>query len=261
MPPNCAPTSSDIGLNTLCEKANKKEVHDVSYLWKNWIEVTSKHRRNSNNFRNPDSLLANQPIPTSNHYVHLINLQDSTESVNNTIVSNEQGLLRISQRVDRLIEGISKKTNCYHHIPTVLNGKIYSNITNKLVNCVNKRNIRQADKTSENNSLSTVNVQMQTSIKHSSKVVILGDSHLKACTEKTDTFRKTGWIKPGALTEEMLDKPAMDLMKLNKRDVIVISAGANDVYMNNSNVALVKIIKLIQNSCNTNIYITTVTPI
>jgi len=46
----------------------------------------------------------------------------------------------------------------------------------------------------------------------------------------------------------------MDLMHLNKRDVIVISAGAN-VYMNNSNVALLKITKLIQNNCNTNIII------
>jgi len=43
-----------------------------------------------------------------------------------------------------------------------------------------------------------------------------------------------------------LDKPTMDLMNLNKRDVIVISAGANDVFVNNnSNVALFKITKLI----------------
>jgi hypothetical protein len=48
----------------------------------------------------------------------------------------------------------------------------------------------------------------------------------------------------------------MDLMNLNKRDVIVISAGANDVFVNNnSNVALFKITKLIQNNCNTNIII------
>jgi len=100
---------------------------------------------------------------------------------------------------------------------------------------------------------------MQTSIKCSSKVVILGDSHLKECTEKInnhlgDVFR-IKWIKPGALTEEMLDKPTIDLMNLKERDVIVISAGANDVYMNNSNVALLKITKFIQNNCNTNIII------
>jgi len=54
---------------------------------------------------------------------------------------------------------------------------------------------------------------MQTSTKRSSKVLILGDSHLKGCTEKT------GWIKPGAQAEEILDKPTMDLMNSNKRDV------------------------------------------
>jgi len=89
-------------------------------------------------------------------------------------------------------------------------------------------------------------------------VVILGDSHLKGCTGKIhnylcDTFRITGWTKPGALAEEILDKPTMDLRSLNKCDVIVISAGANDVYINNSNVALLKITKFIQNNCNTNI--------
>jgi len=119
-------------------------------------------------------------------------------------------------------------------------------------------NVRHADEISANNLPSTVNVRMQTSIKCSSKVVILGDSHLKGCTEKInnylrDTFRITGWTKPGALAEEILDKPTLDLMNLNKRDVIVISAGANDVYMNNSNVALLKITKFIQNNCNTNI--------
>jgi hypothetical protein len=72
--PDCALTSSDIDLSTLCENANKKEDHNVS-ICKNWSEVTTKHCSNSNNFWNPESLLANQPIPTSNRYAHLINLQ------------------------------------------------------------------------------------------------------------------------------------------------------------------------------------------
>jgi len=69
-----------------------------------------------------------------------------------------------------------------------------------------------------------------------------------------DAFRITGWIKPRAFAEEILEKP-MDLENLNKSDVIVFSAGANNVYMNNSNVALSKIIKFIQNNCNTKIII------
>jgi len=102
-------------------------------------------------------------------------------------VSNNQRLC-VSQRADRQMDVISKETNCFHHIPTILNGKIHSNVTNKLMNCVIKSNVRQADEISANNSPSIVNVQMQTSIKRSSKVVLLGDSHLKGCTEKIITL-------------------------------------------------------------------------
>jgi hypothetical protein len=43
----------------------------------------------------------------------------------------------------------------------------------------------------------------------------------------------------------------VDLVNLKKRDVIVISTGANDVYRNNPNEALTKI-RFIQNYGNTN---------
>jgi len=56
------------------------------------------------------------------------------------------------------------------------------------MNCVIKRNVRQTGGISANNSPSTVNVRMQTSIKRSSKAVILGNSHLKGCTEKIITL-------------------------------------------------------------------------
>jgi hypothetical protein len=68
-------------------------------------------------------------------------------------------------------------------------------------------------------------------------------------------FRTIGWIKPGALVEEILDKQSVDLVNLKKCDVIVFSAGANDVYRNNPNEALMKIIKFIQNNHNKNIII------
>jgi hypothetical protein len=70
-----------------------------------------------------------------------------------------------------------------------------------------------------------------------------------------DKFRTIGWIKPGALAEEVLESLAVDLVNLKKRDVIVISAGANYVYGNNPNEALMKIVKFTQNNGNTNIMI------
>jgi hypothetical protein len=83
-------------------------------------------------------------------------------------------------------------------------------------------------------------------------------SHLKGSTKRinnylSDKFRTFGWIKPGALAEEILDRLTVDLLNLKKRDVIVISAGANNVYRNNPNEALMNIIKFIQNNGNMNI--------
>jgi hypothetical protein len=105
-----------------------------------------------------------------------------------------------------------------------------------------------------------VKINKQTVVKQKSKVVILSDSHLKGCVKKInnllgDSFLISGWTKPGALAEEILDGPNMDLMGLDKQDVIVISAGANDIYRNNSGVALRKTIQFIQNNYNTNIIV------
>jgi hypothetical protein len=60
----------------------------------------------------------------------------------------------------------------------------------------------------------------------------------------SDKFRTFGRIKPGAFAEEILDRLTVDVVSLKKRDVTAISAGAN-VYRNNPNEALIKIIKLI----------------
>jgi hypothetical protein len=49
---------------------------------------------------------------------------------------------------------------------------------------------------------------LQTPNKSKSKVVILSDRQLKGCTKRinnclSDKFRTIGWIKPGALAEEI----------------------------------------------------------
>ena len=99
--------------------------------------------------------------------------------------------------VNRQIDVINTETNCIYYIPTILNGEIYSKETNKSVNCSIKRNVRHAGEVAVNNFPRTVNVRMQSSTKHRSKAVILGDSHLKGCTEMIgnhlgDAFRITG---------------------------------------------------------------------
>jgi hypothetical protein len=110
----------------------------------------------------------------------------------------------------------------------------------------------QTDVSSRNNKPCIVKINKQSSVKQEPKVVILSDSHLKGCVKKIinllgDSFRISGWTKPGALAEEILDGPKMDLEGLDKQDVIVISAGANDIYRNNSGVVLRKTVQFIQN--------------
>jgi hypothetical protein len=182
--------------------------------------VTSKFR-NKTIVRNPsvknqDSLSAHEPIPISNKYDRLSSLQDPMVNANNTTVPKEQSLLSESQIINNQAEAISNRTNCTHHIPTILNGVI-------------NYNMRQADKFSVCGLKNNVNNRKRSRTKQSSKVVILSDSHLKGCTVMInnylgDRFRVTGWTKSGSTADETVNKPLMDIVNLNKEDVIVISA-------------------------------------
>jgi hypothetical protein len=64
---------------------------------------------------------------------------------------------------------------------------------------------------------------MQTPNRNTFRVVISRDSHLKGCTKRINNylnnkFRTFGWIKPGALAEEILDRLTVNLVNLKKRD-------------------------------------------
>ena len=76
---DCAPAISDIDLSTLREIASMEKGHNVSTC-DDWIEVNSKFSSNTNTVRNPDRLLAHQPIPNYSKYAHVFNLQYSTET-------------------------------------------------------------------------------------------------------------------------------------------------------------------------------------
>jgi hypothetical protein len=150
------------------------------------------------------------------------------------------------------------EANCGHHIPIILNGKIYPKAGNKLEGCAIIGNARLVNEVSENNLPLTGNLWMQTPNKNKSRLVILSDSHLRECTKRinnclSDKFRAFGWMKPGVLAKKILDRITVDLVNLKKRNVIVISAGAGNVYRNNPNKALMNTIKFIQNNGNTNI--------
>jgi hypothetical protein len=62
-------------------------------------------------------------------------------------------------------------------------------------------------------------------------------------------------IRPGAGAEKIVNSFAEDLQNLYSHDVVVLNAGANDVYKNNKGAALTQIIKFIQRHYGTNIII------
>jgi hypothetical protein len=123
-------------------------------------------------------------------------------------LSSEQAQLHNVQGENQQTEHINVEANCGHHFPTTLNGKIYPKAVKK-PELYDQRGPRLANEVLVNNLTLTGNLRMQAPNK--SKVVILSDSHLKGCNKRinnylSDKFRTFGWIKPGALAGEILDR-------------------------------------------------------
>jgi hypothetical protein len=121
---------------------------------------------------------------------------------------------------------------------------MYPKAAKKPESCAIRGSPRLVNEVSENNLTLTGNLWKQTPNKNKSRVVILSDSHLKGCTRRVnnylcDKFRTFGWIKPGVLAEEILERLTVDLMSFKKR------AGANNLYRNNPNKALINILNFI----------------
>ncbi|PNF19709.1 hypothetical protein B7P43_G15347 [Cryptotermes secundus] len=108
------------------------------------------------------------------------------------------------------------------------------------------------------NSTSTESTKHTRIVQH--KVLMLGDSHLKGSvvklrSELSPKFKVFGVIRLGAGAEQIVNSSAEDLQNLHSHDVVVLNAGANDVYKNNKGVALTQITKFIQRNYGTNIII------
>ena len=134
-------------------------------------------------------------------------------------------------------------TNEVSQIPTIINGIIHSSESKKSLKYGN-------DRTTKTQPLNS----------GTPRVLILSDSHLRGCTTKINnglgnSFRTNGWIKPGAPADDILNIPNSEVANMNLHDVIILCAGANDVYRNNSSVAIRKITKFVVNNRDTNIII------
>jgi len=208
-----------------------------------WSTVSSKFGASNRNNRKPYTN-KQADVTTSNKYSTLANIQESPRHLSsNKVVLKSQELRDQSSNIS--------------YIPYIISGEIYSSRTNNLVNSKDTL----SDVSSRYNKQSDVEVYNKLSpVKPKCKMVILSDSHLKGCLKIIknllgDSVSIMGWTKPGALAKELLDGPNIDLVKLDKKDVIVISAGANDIYRNNASVALRKTVQFMQRNYNTNIIV------
>jgi hypothetical protein len=93
-----------------------------------------------------------------------------------------------------------------------------------------------------------------------SKVVFLGNSHLKGSVLRIGTYVSSksefsGFIKPGAGSEKTVGKTIKGSFRLTKNDVFVLRGGVNDVYNNNSIKVILQILKFLKDNDNANIIV------
>jgi lysophospholipase L1-like esterase len=104
------------------------------------------------------------------------------------------------------------------------------------------------------------------------KVLIIGDSHMRSCTANVkssmlnvkssikDNLEVQGVVKPGAVTNILVNSAKNEVKGLSKKDMVVICGGANDIGKNNSTMALHQIRDFIANNTHTNIALITAPP-
>ena len=187
-----------------------------------WSNVENRCNTSQSGNSKANLLLNTDTIIISNRYEILASLTDEHERVDNEIEFGKQ--VKDSKRINKMMK----------QIPTIINGAVYPSELNRVMKC---------------RSETTNKGQVSNSSKP--RVLILGDSHLRGCIEKIDNYLATthqisGWIKPGAPSKEILNIAELEVENMKSREVIVLCAGANDVYRNNSIMAYRNIIKYVK---------------
>jgi hypothetical protein len=96
----------------------------------------------------------------------------------------------------------------------------------------------------------------------SSRIFIIGDSHVRGCSEKLtnslgNTYRVTGITKPNANSSAILNDINLKDDDLSKRDVVIFYGGSRDIAKNESTQGLRSIMKFVRRQVNTNVIIMT----
>jgi hypothetical protein len=110
------------------------------------------------------------------------------------------------------------------NIPNIVNGYVSLSKDKKVFSFNNSKEL-YAKLLNGKNSLSK-------SSEH--KILLIGDSRLKGCSENmkihvNGKFKVCGYIKPGAGVKEILERPSKDIDNLLAKDFIVLCCGSNDI--------------------------------
>jgi RNase H-fold protein (predicted Holliday junction resolvase) len=203
----------------------------INSKWSLAIQKKQKKKVKVKDSEKCTTVLDNKLISTANKFTPLMQTKDQQVSLPR--VSDKSSTVRRNQK------SCAKKDVGYK-IPTLVNGEIV--ISEVRQSIPRKADIRYGTK------------------KH--KVIINGDSHLRDCAVGTNQFLNTTYsvsslIKPGATACQIIDSQENECKSLGKNDVMVISAGSNDIDSNSDKVSdvLCKMTKFMQNNNTTNIVI------
>jgi hypothetical protein len=153
---------------------------------------------------------------------------------------------------ERVIVLSNRKEKANKPIRVIVNGEVVAKDSERISPIINFENSKR---TKCNNYIAEVNKSNKCK---KFNVKIIGDSHCKGITMRIseslgDKYEVYGMVKPGAGAAEIVAQASVNYVSMSKEDVVVIQAGSNDVYRNNSKLALSCIVKFCEELTNTNI--------
>jgi hypothetical protein len=90
------------------------------------------------------------------------------------------------------------------------------------------------------------------------RILLIGDSHVRNCAKYLqhnlhEDHEVSGFAKPGANMEEIVNTISKDIQTLNKKDVVIVWGGSNDVSKNNTSEAINQICKFVEGKNEVNL--------
>jgi hypothetical protein len=174
-----------------------------------------------------------QPVPVSNKYIPLSNIQESGNEDpskyhkdndrlektsrhihRTTSLNHRQHLLLSRNKENYSLDCSIHEWNLPQYIPTIMNDDITHRTIyrNRLFHSSSKNSCKLSD-------IITSNSNQSNEQNNVNKIVMIGDSHFRDCSEKVKSYLPNKYkiysvVKPGALVGNLIDSAKEDVKKL-----------------------------------------------